>query len=78
MSTTAKHRAPPQMVEPLLNDLCVFYVALTRAKKQAFISASKERYNTSGRQFTGGKICCFALIKGINLVNEDHSILTIS
>lgn len=67
-----------QMVEPLLNDLCVFYVALTRAKKQAFISASKERYNASGRQFTGGKICCFALINGINLVNEDRSILKIS
>lgn len=36
---------PTQMVEPLLDDLCVFYVALTRAKKQVFISASGERYN---------------------------------
>lgn len=52
---------PTQMVEPLLDDLCVFYVALTRAKKQVFISASGERYNARGRQFTGGKICCFAL-----------------
>lgn len=60
---------PPQMVEPLLDDLCVFYVALTRAKKQVFISASGERYNARGRQFTGGKICCFALVNGVKLIN---------
>ena len=60
---------PTQMVEPLLDDLCVFYVALTRAKKQVFISASGERYNARGRQFTGGKICCFALVNGVRLIN---------
>lgn len=59
----------PKMVEPLLDDLCVFYVALTRAKKQVFISASGERYNARGRQFTGGKICCFALVNGVKLIN---------
>lgn len=51
----------------LLDDFCVFYVALTRAKRQAYISASAERFNASGRQFTNGKICCFALVKGIKL-----------
>ena len=60
---------PTQMVEPLLDDLCVFYVALTRAKKQVFISASGERYNARGRQFTGGKICCFASVDGVRLIN---------
>ena len=60
---------PTQMVEPLLDDLCVFYVALTRAKKQVFISASGERYNARGRQFTEGKICCFALVNGVRLIN---------
>ena len=60
---------PPQMIEPLLDDLCVFYVALTRAKKQVFISASEERYNARGRQFAGGKICCFALVNGVKLIN---------
>lgn len=60
---------PPQMVESLLDDLCVFYVALTRAKKQVFISASDERYNARGRQFTGGKICCFASVSGVMLIN---------
>lgn len=60
---------PMQMVGTLLDDLCVFYVALTRAKRQAFISASGERFNSSGRQFTGGKICCFALVNGVKLIN---------
>lgn len=63
------HNIPTQMVGPLLDDLCVFYVALTRAKRQAFISASGERYNARGRQFTGGKICCFASVDGVKLIN---------
>ena len=60
---------PMQMLPTLLDDLCVFYVALTRAKRQAFISASGERFNYSGRQFTGGKICCFDLVNGVKLIN---------
>lgn len=62
-------KIPEQMKSALLDDLCVFYVALTRAKKQAFISASAERFNSGGWQFTNGKICCFALVNGIKLVN---------
>ena len=54
-------------ISRLLDDFCVFYVALTRAKRQAYISASAERFNASGKQFTNGKICCFALVKGIKL-----------
>lgn len=60
---------PTQMVGPLLDDLCVFYVALTRAKRQAFISASGERYNARGQRYTGGKVCCFALVNGVKLIN---------
>ena len=60
---------PEQMKSALLDDLCVFYVALTRAKKQVFISASAERFNARGQQFTNGKICCFALVNGIKLEN---------
>ena len=60
---------PTQMVGPLLDDLCVFYVALTRAKRQAFISASGERYNARGQRYTGGKVCCFALVDGVKLIN---------
>lgn len=60
---------PTQMAGTLLDDLCVFYVALTRAKKQAFISASEERFNARGQRFTGGKVCCFALVDGVKLIN---------
>jgi len=60
---------PDQIKNMLLDDLCVFYVALTRAKKQVFISASAERFNSQGRKFTNGKICCFALVNGIKLEN---------
>lgn len=60
---------PTKMIQPLLDDLCVFYVALTRAKKQAFISASGERYNYRGERFYGGKICCLASVNGVSLVN---------
>lgn len=62
-------KIPDQIKKALLDDLCVFYVALTRAKKQVFISASAERFNSYGRKFTNGKICCFALMNGIKLVN---------
>lgn len=60
-------RLSSKITSRLLDDFCVFYVALTRAKRQAYISASAERFNASGRQFTNGKICCFALVKGIKL-----------
>lgn len=63
------HNIPTQMLGPLLDDLCVFYVAITRAKRQAFISASGERYNAHGQQYTGGKVCCFAIVNGVKLIN---------
>ena len=60
---------PNEMKKSILDDLCVFYVAITRARRQAYISASMERFNAQGRKFTNGKLCCFALIEGIKLVN---------
>lgn len=62
---------PDDMRKTILDDLCVFYVGLTRARKQAYISASAERFNAQGRQFTNGKICCLALINGVKLVKPD-------
>jgi DNA helicase-2/ATP-dependent DNA helicase PcrA len=59
------------MKNPLLDDLCVFYVGLTRARKQAYISASAERFNARGQQFTNGKVCCLASAEGIKLVKAD-------
>lgn len=62
---------PDTMKNSLLDDLCVFYVGLTRARKQAYISASAERFNARGQRFMNGKICCLALVKGVNLVKAD-------
>jgi len=62
---------PDNMKTTILDDLCVFYVGLTRARKQAYISASAERFNAQGRQFTNGKICCLALINGVKLVKAE-------
>jgi DNA helicase-2/ATP-dependent DNA helicase PcrA len=66
---------PDTMKNSLLDDLCVFYVGLTRARKQAYISASAERFNARGQQFTNGKICCLALIKGVKLVKADEYVV---
>jgi len=55
----------------IIDDLCVFYVGLTRAKKQVYISASAERFNSSNRQFTNGKICCLAMVDGVKLVKAE-------
>ncbi len=62
---------PEQMKNPILDDLCVFYVGLTRARKQAYLSASAERFNARGQRFTNGKICCLALVDGVKLVEAD-------
>ena len=61
-----------QLKEKLLNDLCVFYVGLTRARKQAYVSASNERYNAKGNQSLSSKFCCFAKIPGIKLVDAKN------
>jgi DNA helicase-2/ATP-dependent DNA helicase PcrA len=60
---------PPNVLGGLLEDLCVFYVAITRARKQVFISASAERFNANESQFTNGRLCCLASIDGIRLIN---------
>jgi DNA helicase-2/ATP-dependent DNA helicase PcrA len=49
-----------QMNTELLEELCVFYVGLTRARKQAYISGSANSSNSNG-----GKLYCFASLKGI-------------
>lgn len=67
---------PRAFSESLLDDFYVFYVALTRAKKQAYISASKERFNASGTRYNSGKICCFALVNGIKLIDASPASTT--
>ncbi|MDR1166488.1 MAG: ATP-dependent helicase [Deltaproteobacteria bacterium] len=65
---------PSDMTTTILGDLSVFYVGLTRAKKQAFISASAERFNAQGRQFTNGKLCCLAKIDGLKPINANDEL----
>lgn len=50
----------------VLEELSVFYVAVTRAKKDLFFSASKTRYNASGEKKMS-KVSCLAFLPGIKL-----------
>lgn len=66
--STAKCKFPdvscPGFKEKLLDELSVFYVATTRAKKQVYVSASQKRANGKS-----GKYSCFAALPGIKLVD---------
>lgn len=50
----------------ILEELSVFYVAVTRVKKDLFFSASKTRYNASGQAKTS-KVSCLLYLPGISL-----------
>ena len=67
-STTAKCRFPDvsnlDFKERMLDELSVFYVATTRAKKQVYVSASQKRANGKA-----GKYSCFAALPGVKLVD---------
>lgn len=67
-TTTAKCRFPDvsntDFKERVLDELSVFYVATTRAKKQVYVSASQKRANGKS-----GKYSCFASLPGVTLVD---------
>ena len=67
-TTTVKCRFPDvsnaDFREKLLDELSVFYVATTRARKQVYVSASQKRANGKS-----GKYSCFAVLPGIKLVD---------
>ena len=50
----------------ILEELSVFYVAITRVKKDLFFSASKTRYNSSGER-KASIVSCLAFLPGIVL-----------
>lgn len=66
--TPAKCRFPDvsnsDFKERMLDELSVFYVAMTRAKKQVYVSASQKRVNGKS-----GKYSCFATLPGVKLVD---------
>ena len=51
----------------MLDELSVFYVAVTRAKKQVYVSASAKRGNGNP-----GCLSCFSHIPGINVQNDEE------
>ena len=53
------------IVEDYLELLSIFYVAVTRAKKQIYFSASKKRYGYKGE--TNSNISCLLSLPGIML-----------
>lgn len=56
----------------ILDELSLFYVGITRARKQALISASGKRINSTGDEMDS-VISCLAAIKGIKLVNASKN-----
>lgn len=55
-----------QNTEKLLEELSVFYVAVTRAKKQLYFSASLTRYNAD-KKCLQSKISCLGFLPGISI-----------
>ncbi len=55
------------VAKDVLEELSVFYVAVTRAQKDVFFSASRKRYNTSG-EIKNSKISCLLTIPGIEIL----------
>ena len=53
-----------------LDELSVFYVGVTRARKQVFVSASAKRLDFNGNE-KGSVFSCMATINGVTLVKAD-------
>lgn len=56
----------PALNNALLEELSVFYVGITRARKQIYMSASAKRYNYEGSS-KGSMFSCFSTLGGIRL-----------
>ena len=61
---------PDNFKETILDELSVFYVGITRARKQVFISASSSRYNANEEK-KQSCFSCFTSINGVRLVNAE-------
>ena len=53
--------------DAIIDELSVFYVGVTRARRQVFVSASARRYNATGAEKESG-FSCLAALNGIRLV----------
>ena len=57
----------PDLKKVLLDELSVFYVGITRARKQVYISASAKRYNADGDE-KNSVFSCLSTLCGIKLI----------
>ena len=57
----------PDLKKVLLDELSVYYVGITRARKQVYISASAKRYNADGEE-KNSMFSCLAALRGIKLI----------
>lgn len=70
--TTCKCQLPDkthfsgEFAESILDELSVFYVAVTRARKQVYVSASAKKANNKASVFS-----CFTTLDGIKIVNAE-------
>ena len=61
---------PTEFKDTVLDELSVFYVGITRAKKQVYISASAKRLDNSGNE-KPSVFSCMAGITGVKLIRAD-------
>ncbi len=62
---------PADLKETALDELSVFYVGITRARKQVFVSASAKRYNAQGEE-KQSNFSCLSSISGVSLMNAEN------
>lgn len=61
-----------EVKQSLLDELSIFYVGITRARNQVYVSASGSRYNKGGQTLPSA-FSCMVSIKGINIINAQDS-----
>jgi len=64
---------PANFRDTALGELSVFYVGITRARKQVFVSASAKRLDYNGNE-KNSVFSCMATINGVKLVKADTTV----
>lgn len=54
-----------------LEELSVFYVAVTRAKKRLALTANRERINSNNKMFNNCKISCFLRLPNLEINKKE-------
>ena len=67
---TLPNPLPTSFADKILDELSVFYVGVTRAKKQVYVSASAKRLDYNGNE-KGSIFSCVVGITGVKLIKAD-------